>query len=172
MNTGEVSGGDLPNRKWWSLPEAVKHREELRSRGETLVLTNGCFDLLHAGHLYYLQESCRLGDALWVLLNGDESVRMLGKGVGRPFQSEWERAYALAALTAVDGVVSFQTERLSGEIEALRPDVYVKGGDYSLATIDREERAALEAAGADIRFLPFLEGYSTIDLIGRIRSVE
>ena len=172
MNTGEVLGGDLPNRKWWSLPEAVKHREELRSRGEALVLTNGCFDILHAGHLYYLEEASHLGGALWVLLNGDESVRMLGKGSGRPFQREWERAYALTALAAVDGVVSFQTERLTEEIVVLRPEVYVKGGDYSLETIDREERAALEAVGAEIRFLPFLEGYSTTDLIGRIRSVE
>lgn len=136
------------------------------------MVTNGCFDLLHTGHLYYLQEASHFGEALWVLLNSDESVRLLGKGVGRPFQSEWERAYALAALAAVDGVVSFQTERLTKEIEALRPDIYVKGGGYSLETIDREEHTALEAVGADIRFLPLLEGYSTSGLVAKIQPAE
>jgi rfaE bifunctional protein nucleotidyltransferase chain/domain len=172
MEPNEMLGVNLPNRKWWSLLEAVKQREELRSRGERLVVTNGCFDLLHTGHLYYLQEAAHLGEALWVLLNSDESVRLLGKRAGRPFQSERERAYALAALAVVDGVVLFQTERLTREIEALRPDVYVKGGDYSLDTIDRKERTALESVGADIRFLPLLDGYSTSGLVAKIQPTE
>ncbi len=163
---------DLSNPKLWSLDEAVKRRESLPSREHKLVVTNGCFDLLHTGHLYYLDKASRLGDQLWVLLNGDESVRRLGKGTGRPFQSEWERAYALASLGFVDGVVTFQTKRLVREISALRPDIYVKAGDYSLETIDRGEREALEEAGCQIQFLPYLKGYSTTDLIARIRSSD
>ena len=145
----------------------MRRRLQLRSTGKILVLTNGCFDLLHTGHLYYLQKARQLGDVLWVALNGDAGVRRL-KGTYRPVQIEAERAYALSALRFVDGIITFQTERLDGEIRALQPDIYVKAGDYSLDTIDKSERAALEESGTKIEFMSFLPGYSTTDLIRKI----
>jgi len=158
----------LANPKLLALDEAVRRRGELRAAGRRLVLTNGVFDLLHAGHLHYLQAARARGDALFVLLNSDASVREL-KGPLRPVQGEKERAYALGALACVDGVVIFRTKRLAAEIRALQPDLYVKAGDYTLAKLDPEERAALEDAGAGIEFLPFLAGFSTTTLIERIR---
>jgi len=134
-----------------------------------VVLTNGVFDLLHTGHLYYLQKARELGDALIVALNGDASVRAL-KGPTRPVQNEEERAYALAALACIDGVVIFREPRLTAEIRALRPDVYSKAGDYTLEKLDPDERAALEEVGARIEFLPFLPGFSTTALIAKIKA--
>lgn len=159
----------LENPKLLSLPEAVAAREVLRRAGKRLVLTNGVFDLLHTGHLYSLQQARLRGDALFVALNADTSVRAL-KGPTRPIQNEQERAYALAALSCIDGVVIFREPRLTGEIRALRPDVYVKAGDYTLEKLDAGERAALDEAGARIEFLPFLPGFSTTALIARIKA--
>lgn len=159
----------LSNPKWWPLEEAVKRREALRAGGKKLVLTNGCFDLLHTGHLYYLREAAGLGDALWIALNGDGSAALL-KGPHRPVQRESERAYALSALEFVDGLVVFHTPRLDAEILALRPDIYVKAGDYVLESLDPAERGALQKVGAEIQFIPFLEGYSTTRLIEAIRQ--
>jgi len=136
-----------------------------------LVLTNGVFDLLHTGHLSSLKQARQLGDALFVVINGDESVRAL-KGPSRPVQTEEERAYALGALSFVDGVVVFRNQRLDGEIRALRPDVYCKAGDYTLEKLDPTERGALEEVGAKIAFLPFLEGFSTTKLIARIKAAS
>jgi D-glycero-beta-D-manno-heptose 1-phosphate adenylyltransferase len=160
---------ELPNPKLRTLEQAVADREVFRASGKRVVLTNGVFDLLHTGHLHALQEARRLGDALVVALNADTSVRAL-KGPLRPVQSETERAFALAALACVDLVVIFRQPRLTEEIRALRPDIYAKSGDYTLEKLDREERAALEAAGARIVFLPFLPGFSTTRLIERIRA--
>jgi D-glycero-beta-D-manno-heptose 1-phosphate adenylyltransferase len=159
----------LPNPKLYPLEAAVTKRQILQEQGRRLVLTNGVFDLLHTGHLYYLQQARALGDALFVALNSDESVRAL-KGPLRPVQTEQERAYALAATWFVDGIVIFREPRLTSEIRALRPDVYAKAGDYTLEKLDAGERAALEEAGADIRFLPFLPGFSTTRLIAKIRE--
>lgn len=154
----------LPNAKWLTLEEAVKRRRQLKTDGRSLVITNGAFDLLHPGHLYYLQKASDLADQLWILLNSDESVKML-KGPNRPLQNEAKRANALAALEFVDSIITFQAMRLTAEIEALSPDIYVKAGDYTLDTIDPDERRALEKTGAKIEFLPFLEGYSTTILV-------
>ena len=159
----------LDNPKCWPLAESVRRRDLLRSDGRTLAVTNGCFDLMHAGHLYFLASAARHGDALWVLLNGDASVRDL-KGPDHPIQTAEERAYALAALTVVDGVVIFPSLRLADEILAVKPDVYLKAGDYSMETIDPTEKKALHEIGARIEFLPLLEGYSTSTLIERIRG--
>jgi D-glycero-beta-D-manno-heptose 1-phosphate adenylyltransferase len=160
---------ELPNPKLRTLEQAVADREAFRASGRRVVLTNGVFDLLHTGHLHALQEARGLGDALVVALNADASVRVL-KGPLRPVQSETERAFALAALACVDLVVIFRQPRLTEEIRALRPDIYAKSGDYTLEKLDREERAALEAAGTRIVFLPFLPGFSTTRLIERIRA--
>lgn len=159
----------LDNPKLLTLPAAAAWRETQRVAGRKVVLTNGVFDLLHTGHLHTLQASRRQGDALVVALNADASVKAL-KGPLRPVQTQEQRAFALAALACVDAVIIFGTPRLTAEIAALRPDVYCKAGDYTLATLNPEERAALEAAGTRIEFLPFLPGFSTTSLIARIKA--
>ena len=112
--------------------------------GKRVVLTNGVFDLLHTGHLYYLKQARALGDALIIALNADASTRAL-KGPSRPVQDEAQRAYALAALECVDAIVIFGAPRLTAEIRALQPDIYCKAGDYTLEKLNPEERAALES---------------------------
>jgi D-glycero-beta-D-manno-heptose 1-phosphate adenylyltransferase len=159
----------LPNPKLYSLEAAVTLREKMRSEGKRVVLTNGVFDLLHTGHLYYLQQARALGDALFIALNSDASVREL-KGPLRPVQNEEQRAYALAATWFVDAIVIFREKRLTPEIRALRPDVYCKAGDYTLEKLDAGERQALQEVGADIKFMPFLPGFSTTSLIARIKE--
>ena len=144
--------------------------ESLRAQGRKLVLTNGCFDLLHAGHVRYLQAARALGDTLVVAINGDDSVRAL-KGEGRPLNTESDRAEIVAALACADHVVIFPEMRVTRLIEKVRPAIYVKGGDYTAASLDPEERAALEKAGAEIRILPFEPGHSTSGLIERMRKL-
>jgi len=163
---------NLENPKLFSLEQAVAMREKLRAEGRKLVLTNGVFDLLHTGHLYYLQQARALGGergALFIALNSDASVKAL-KGPLRPVQSEEQRAYALAATWFVDGVVVFREPRLTREILALKPDVYAKAGDYTLDKLDAGERGALEKVGAKVEFPPFLPGFSTTQLIARIKA--
>ena len=148
--------------------DVVALRERARGEGRRFVLTNGCFDLLHRGHLSYLHASAATGDLLVVAVNSDESVRQL-KGPGRPWIHECDRAYAVASLRFVDAAFIFPGPRLTNEIALLRPDVYTKAGDYTLATLDPAERAALEQAGTRIEILPFVEGHSTTRLISGIR---
>jgi D-glycero-beta-D-manno-heptose 1-phosphate adenylyltransferase len=119
--------------------------------------------------LYYLKKARELGDALIIALNADASVRVI-KGPARPVQSEEQRAYALGALACVDAVVIFREPRLTAEIRALRPDLYCKAGDYTIEKLNPEERAALQEVGARIEFLPFLPGFSTTNLIARIKA--
>lgn len=145
---------------------AVALRRQAAAEGRSVVLTNGCFDLLHRGHISYLHQSAALGDLLLVAVNSDASVRQL-KGPDRPLNSEQDRAYALAALRCVDATFVFPGPRLDAEISALRPDHYTKAGDYTLETLDPGERAALEAAGTAIHLLPFVQGHSTTSLIDR-----
>ncbi len=134
-----------------------------------MVMTNGCFDLLHPAHLSFRREAAALGDELWIGLNGDASVRAL-KGPKRPILNETERAFALSSLACVAEVFVFPEPRLTGEIRMLQPDLYVKAGDYALEKLDAGERAALEEVGSEIRFLPFLEGFSTTDMIRKIKE--
>lgn len=141
-----------------------------RAQGRKLVLTNGCFDLLHPGHVRYLQAARALGDALVVAINGDDSVRAL-KGKGRPLNTEHDRAEVVAALECVDHVIIFPEVRVTRVLEKVRPSIYVKGGDYTPATLHPEERAALEKIGAEIRILPFEPGYSTSALIERMKRL-
>jgi rfaE bifunctional protein nucleotidyltransferase chain/domain len=144
-------------------------REDMQRRGERLVFTNGCFDLLHAGHVRYLRQARALGDRLVVAVNSDESVRAL-KGPSRPLNSEADRAEVLAALRCVDHVVIFYDQRVTDLIRTIRPHVYAKGGDYTPETLDREEKAALDAAGAEIHILPLVPGRSTTALVNRMGS--
>ena len=141
--------------------------EKLRRDGKKLVATNGCFDLLHVGHVRYLQAARALGDFLAVGLNGDRSVREL-KGSGRPITTEDDRAELLAALQCVDLVTVFSPIRATQFIVATKPAIYVKGGDYSAETLNEEERTVLKEIGAEIRLIPFEAGYSTSRLIEQI----
>lgn len=159
----------LDNPKLLTLEAAVAARKQWRAAGRKVVLTNGVFDLLHTGHLYSLQAARALGDVLVVAINADASVRAI-KGPTRPVQGETERAFALGALACVDAIVVFREPRLTAEIRALGPDVYCKAGDYTLDRLNPEERAALEAAGAEITFVPFLPGFSTTSLIAKIKA--
>ena len=145
-------------------------RESLRAAGRRLVVTNGCFDLLHAGHVTYLESARAQGDALLVGLNGDASVREL-KGPDRPVVPEADRALVLAGLGCVDAVCLFTEVRAHHFLTLAQPDVYVKGGDYSLATLNPDERSAVEAAGGQIVFLPFLPGRSTSGLLAKIQKL-
>ena len=128
------------------------------------MLTNGCFDILHAGHVRYLAEARALGDALLVALNSDRSVAAI-KGPGRPVNHEDDRAEVLLALECVDAVMIFSEPTATDVIEAIRPHVYAKGGDYTLDSLNPEERAALEACGAEIRILPLVPGRSTTAIL-------
>ena len=141
-------------------------REEFAARGQRLVFTNGVFDLLHVGHVRYLQAARALGDALLVAVNGDASVRAL-KGPTRPINSEDDRAEVLAGLACVDFVTIFHTERVTDLIREIRPQVYAKGGDYTVASLNPEERGALEVAGSEIRILQLVPGKSTTAMIAK-----
>lgn len=144
-------------------------RDGMDSAGRRLVFTNGCFDLLHAGHVRYLQQARGLGDALAVGLNSDRSVREL-KGEGRPINPQDDRAEVLAALGCVDYVVIFDGKRATDVLRTVRPHLYAKGGDYTPDSLDPEERGALSAAGAEIKILPLVPGRSTTTVVERLRG--
>jgi rfaE bifunctional protein nucleotidyltransferase chain/domain len=152
-----------------TLAQAARWAANARRRGKRIVATNGCFDLLHFGHVNYLQRARRLGDLLVVGLNSDSSVRQL-KGPSRPLVAAKHRAAVLAALECVDAVVFFSEKRAHRFLATVQPDVYVKGGDYRPDSLDPRERAVLTAIGARIRLLPFVRGFSTTKMIERIRK--
>jgi len=137
--------------------------------GKTIVFTNGCFDILHVGHVRYLAAARQLGDVLVVGLNSDDSVREL-KGPGRPLNPEGDRAEILAALEAVNHVVVFAEKRATNLMRELTPDIYAKGGDYTTDTLDPDEVAALREIGARIEILPLVRGKSTTGLLKAIQQ--
>ena len=144
-------------------------RERLRTQGKSVVFTNGCFDLLHPGHVRYLAQARALGDALIVAINSDRSVREL-KGKGRPILNEQERAEVLSALESVDFVVVFDEQTPQQLIAAILPDILVKGGDWTIdKIIGREE---VEAAGGQVYSLPYVAQQSTSEIIARIQRLE
>ena len=138
--------------------------------GKTIVFTNGCFDILHVGHVRYLAAAKRLGDILVVGLNSDASVREL-KGMGRPLNSQDDRAEVMAALEAVDHVIIFAEKRVSHLLRQMRPQVYTKGGDYTVDSLDSEEIAALKEINARIEILPLVPGKSTSKLVQTIQQL-
>ena len=144
-------------------------RDEYAATGQRLVFTNGCFDLLHVGHVRYLQAARALGDALLVAVNGDVSVRAL-KGPTRPINNEQDRAEVLGALGCVDYLTIFHTERVTDLVRVIRPQVYAKGGDYTVASLEESERTALQAVGAEIQILPLVPGKSTTNIIETWKS--
>jgi rfaE bifunctional protein nucleotidyltransferase chain/domain len=145
--------------------------KEYAAAGKKLVLTNGCFDLLHTGHVRYLQQARECGDALLVAVNSDASVREL-KGPTRPLNGELDRAEVLAALRCVDHVAIFTGKRVTEVISKLRPSIYAKGGDYTVETLDPGERAALEEVGAEIRLLQLVPGRSTTSRLQKAEKVK
>lgn len=147
--------------------DVAEVRDRLRSRGGRLVATGGCFDLLHTGHVRLLHQARRLGDALVVLVNSDSSVRAL-KGPDRPVMADADRARVLAALACVDAVVIFGESSPERQLEHLRPDIWVKGGDYTEA--DLPEAAVVRRHGGEVVLLPTVAGYSSSDLIAAMRS--
>lgn len=151
------------------LEKAVKRREKWRRSGRRVVLTNGCFDLLHVGHTRYLASARALGDRLIVALNDDASVKAL-KGPERPIIPAEERAELLAALWMVDAVVIFGGRTANHVVEAIRPDVYTKGGDYGGDAPEPPEAEVAEAHGGEVQYLQFVTGRSTRSLIARIRA--
>lgn len=158
------------NKKIVTADEARAIAREMKERGRKLIFTNGCFDLLHVGHVHYLAAARALGDALLVAVNGDESVRAL-KGDGRPLNREADRAEVIAALENVDHVVIFPEVRATALLEKVQPAIYVKGGDYTAESLHAEERIALERMGTEIRIVPFETGYSTSQLLKRMIKV-
>ncbi|PWU07240.1 MAG: ADP-heptose synthase [Verrucomicrobia bacterium] len=153
-------------------PQSLKAwSEDIRQKGIKLVLTNGCFDLLHVGHVRYLESARSLGDALLVALNSDVSVRAL-KGAQRPVNNQEDRAEVIAALQCVDYVTVFDSLRVTEIIRRVRPAVYTKGGDYDLGTLDPEEVEALQKVGTEIRILPQVPDRSTTKLIDRLKATR
>ena len=157
----QVPGGSL------TLNDAVALVSRARAAGETVVFTNGVFDLLHPGHIRYLRDAKALGDVLIVGLNSDRSARALGKAPGRPVNPEQERAEVLAALASVDAVVMFDEDTPHAIVSALQPDVLVKGADWGETEI--VGRDVVEARGGRVVRIPLAAGYSTTAMVDRIR---
>jgi D-beta-D-heptose 7-phosphate kinase/D-beta-D-heptose 1-phosphate adenosyltransferase len=149
-----------------SLTELRSRVTPLREAGQRIVFTNGVFDLLHAGHVRYLEEASRLGDVLVVAVNGDASAQRLAKGPGRPFNRAEDRAFVLAGLWCVSFVTLFDEDTPHDVIAALVPDILVKGGDWPAEDIVGAD--VVRAAGGEVRSLPYVEGYSTTALAERI----
>lgn len=159
MDTARLSGELL------DVDAAVSWREELRRKGKRVVFTNGCFDVLHAGHVEYLAWAREQGDALVVGLNADDSVRRL-KGERRPIVPFQDRATLLRALRSVDVVVGFGERTPEVLLDRLRPDVHVKSSQYRADELP--ERTVIELHGGEIRLAPHVEGHSTTDVIAQI----
>ena len=177
IGTATVTQGDLldyfGNEKY-SLSSKIQSREllsstisRLRAKGEKLVFTNGCFDIFHIGHLKLLMEAKKLGDVLVVGINNDDSVRRL-KGEGRPLISEKDRVHIIAALDCVDYIVLFKEDNPSALIEILKPDILVKGSDYTPDKVIGRE--FVESYGGRVCIIPIVEGISTTYLVNKIRN--
>jgi len=151
-----------------TLSQALEQRADLRAANKILVFTNGHFDLLHVGHLDYLEKARRSGDALFVGINGDSATESL-KGTGRPLVPASERARLVAALCCVDAAIIFESLVASDLILALKPEIYVKGGDYRNRPLP--ERSVVEGYGGQVILIDLLAGHSTSALIARIRAL-
>lgn len=149
--------------------ELESWRKNQSDPGKKLVVTNGCFDLLHLGHVTYLEAARNAGKALLVGVNSDVAVKAL-KGEGRPLNSELDRALVLAALESVDFVTIFPDVRATQFLAKSRPDIYVKGGDYTLDTLDQTERSTVESSGGRIILIPMVAGKSTTSLLKKSKG--
>jgi len=152
----------------WTKAHTISKIQRWKELDETIVFTNGCFDLLHVGHVHILREAKKLGDRLIVGLNSDESVKKL-KGAMRPINFENDRAFVLKNLSSVDGVIIFQEDTPLTLIKILRPDLLVKGEDYSEANLVGAE--FVKSTGGKVVIIPFLDGFSTTNLLQRIQNL-
>ena len=150
-----------------SIEKLVKEIEILKSNGKKIVSTNGCFDILHVGHVRYLQKSASLGDILVVCLNSDRSVKAL-KGDSRPLNNENDRAEVLAALGCVDFVVIFDEDTPINYLAQIKPDIHTKGGDYDINTLP--EAKVIMDNGGKVEFINFVEGKSTTNIINKMKK--
>ena len=146
-------------QKIWSRDEAQSKAAAVKQAGKRLVFTNGCFDIMHAGHVAYLQEAAELGDFLLVAVNSDDSIRRLEKSPARPLQNEFSRSRVMAALSFVDAVIVFDEDTPKELIADVMPDVLVKGADYKIEDIVGAKEVL--ANGGDVKTIAFLPGFST-----------
>jgi rfaE bifunctional protein nucleotidyltransferase chain/domain len=163
-----MENGEKLDNKVLEPAELRERVRTLQGSGLSVVFTNGVFDILHVGHVKYLEEASRLGDALVVAVNSDDSARRLSKGAGRPFNPAADRAAVLAGLWCVSYVTVFDEDTPAELIAALVPDVLVKGGDWPTDRIVGAD--VVTAAGGEVHSLPFVEGYSTTSLVERIAA--
>jgi rfaE bifunctional protein nucleotidyltransferase chain/domain len=157
---------DTPVLSWEKAADLI---QELQQKGKRIISTNGCFDLLHVGHVSYLEQARALGDFLIVAINTDHSVKKL-KGTARPLNDELARARVLRALRSVDAVCLFDEDTPVKWLETIRPDIHVKGGDYKVEQLP--ETAALKSWGGKVQILPFVEGFSTTQLISKSKKIS
>ena len=151
----------------FSSPQEIQdHFSSLRAQGKKLVTTNGCFDILHTGHVRYLIEAKSLGDILVVGINSDDSVRKL-KGPTRPLQGESDRVMLIGSLRMVDAAFIFREDDPRPFLEVLKPDIHVKGGDYGADLLERE---VVERFGGCVKIVSLVQGYSTTSLVKKIRT--
>ena len=150
-----------------SQEDIIRIVKDGQKAGKTFVATNGCFDILHVGHVRYLQKTKALADFSVVMLNSDKSVKLI-KGESRPINNENDRAEILTALSCVDYVVLFEEKSPAGLLEKIKPDIYTKGADYTMATLP--EREIVERNGIKVEFIEFVEGKSTTGIINKINK--
>lgn len=153
----------------YSLDSVLARLQVAKKAGKKIVTTNGCFDLLHRGHVEYLERAKALGDVLVVGVNSDASVKKL-KGAGRPINRAEDRAYVLSKLKSVDEVLIFDEDLPNAFLEKIRPDVHVKGGDYVAEKLP--EFAPLKSVGAKVVIIPLVQGYSTTQTIERSTTIK
>ena len=158
-------------KKLLNLEELIQILNPARREGKRIAWTNGCFDIIHAGHVDYLERSKAYGDFLVVGLNSDESIKKL-KGDNRPVFSEKDRAKVLSSIVYVDYVVIFSDRSPIKMIEFIKPDYYIKGGDYTIDTIDQDERKVVEVYGGEIVLLPMVEGVSSSIIVEKIKKLS
>jgi D-beta-D-heptose 7-phosphate kinase/D-beta-D-heptose 1-phosphate adenosyltransferase len=160
---------EIIDQKIYKLPELIKRKEQWKFLGKSIVFTNGCFDILHQGHIFSLSQAAREADMLIVGLNSDVSAKRL-KGKNRPVNNEKSRATLLASLIMVDAVIIFEEDTPLELITTLMPDVLVKGGDYEVGEVAGGKEVI--ANGGKVVINPILEGYSTTGLLKRINELE
>lgn len=148
------------------LNKIIEEREIIKQNNKTMILTNGCFDILHKGHITYLNEAKKYADYLWILLNSDNSVKKL-KGQNRPINNQSDRKYVLENIKAVDKVIIFNQLNCSFWIDLIQPDFYCKASDYNLDNINHEQLKTLKDNNVKIMFMNFIEGYSTTKIIDK-----
>ena len=161
-----MSGTQKLGLKSWD--ELVALAKKLQQSGKIIVTTNGCFDLLHRGHVEYLEQARKLGDCLFVGINSDDSVKKL-KGPGRPLNEASSRGTVLSALRCVDGVTVFDQDTPVEWLKSLKPQIHAKGGDYK-EPHRLPEFAALKTWGGKLEIIPFVEGFSTTSIVSKMKS--